>query len=53
LDQPDWILEEVVREEFVALLDGVIKDDAQRRSASKRVDATKTIGEMRGGNRHL
>jgi hypothetical protein len=31
----------------------VVKNDAQRRSASKRVDATKTIGEMRGGNRHL
>jgi hypothetical protein len=53
LDQADWILEEVVWEEFVALLDSVIKNDAQRRSASKRVDATETIGEIRRGNRHL
>jgi hypothetical protein len=31
----------------------VIKDDAQRRRTSKRVDATQTIGQMRWGNVHL
>jgi hypothetical protein len=53
LDQSDWILKEIVWEGFLALRDRVIKDDAQRRRTSKRVDATQTIGQMRWGNVHL
>src|ERR1041385_532281 len=40
LDQPNRILEEIVWEDFVALIDGVIENDTQCRSASKRVDTT-------------
>src|SRR5215213_397437 len=53
LDKANRVMEEVVWKNVFALLDGVIKNDAQRRSASKRIDATKTIGEMRWGNDHL
>jgi hypothetical protein len=40
LDQANRVLKKVVGDYFLALLNGVIKDDAQSGSASQRIDAT-------------
>ncbi len=39
LDQPNRVLEEIVRKNVFALLDGVIENYAQSCNASKRIDA--------------
>ncbi len=54
LDQPNRVLKKVVWKNVLALLDGVINDNAQSGSTSKRIDATQAsrAGEKRWGSCH-